>query len=244
MHGILDSVYQTGITAELKEIKVILGKRVRYFDLTYSARRDPLGKINGIMILGVEISEEVATREALLSAKSALEMEKARLKESESRFRELSESMPSLVWVTDGEGRATFFNCRWQEVTGTPTSELLGDGWLNDLFPEDRAMAEKSWLKSRKKKIPYDIEYRLVTKSGEPRWFLARGVPLLRQDGSVYLWVGTTTDIHDQKAAQEEVQDILESMYLAACGRRNLFALRVISKYKIQGELVKGIHPE
>lgn len=65
VHGILDEVYQTGKTAELHEIPVTLTDRLRYFNLTYAARRDTKGEINGVMILGIEVTNEVLSRENL-----------------------------------------------------------------------------------------------------------------------------------------------------------------------------------
>src|SRR6185369_3357367 len=64
VHGILDEVYSTGKTAELREISVTLGDRVRYFNLTYAARRDPAGAPDGIMIMGSEVTGEVLARQA------------------------------------------------------------------------------------------------------------------------------------------------------------------------------------
>ncbi|MES2744689.1 MAG: response regulator [Bdellovibrionota bacterium] len=69
VHGILDNVYQTGETAELREIPVTLGKSLRYFNLTYSARRSGDGAINGVMILGSEVTQQIAAREAIQTAK-------------------------------------------------------------------------------------------------------------------------------------------------------------------------------
>lgn len=71
---ILDDVYRTGVTAELFEIPVTLTDRVRYFNLTYAARRDLDGRIDGIMILGTEVSEQVLTREGQNLQRAALEL--------------------------------------------------------------------------------------------------------------------------------------------------------------------------
>jgi PAS domain S-box-containing protein len=68
VYGLLDGVYQTGKTAELHEIPVTLTDRVRYFNLTYAARRDPNGVIDGVMILGVEVTDQVLNRSALQKA--------------------------------------------------------------------------------------------------------------------------------------------------------------------------------
>ena len=65
VHGILDEVYRTGVTAELHEIPVTVGDRLRHFNLTYAARRDVEGTINGVMICGIEVTEQVADRRHL-----------------------------------------------------------------------------------------------------------------------------------------------------------------------------------
>ena len=65
VHGILDGVYKTGVTASLQEIAVTVGPSVRYFDLTYAAKRDHYGNINGIMILGNDVTEQVIGRDKI-----------------------------------------------------------------------------------------------------------------------------------------------------------------------------------
>jgi len=79
VHGILDNVYKTGVTAELNEIAVTVGGRIRYFNLTYSARRAQEGEIDGVMILGTEVTYQILAREAL--------------KESEYRYRQSQEQL-------------------------------------------------------------------------------------------------------------------------------------------------------
>ncbi len=74
VHGILDDVYRSGKTAELREIPVTLSDRIRYFNLTYSARRDPLGNVDGVMVLGEEVTEQYLNREVFKIQNKALEM--------------------------------------------------------------------------------------------------------------------------------------------------------------------------
>lgn len=74
VHGLLDNVYRTGVTEELREIAVTVGDRVRFFNLTYAARRTPKGQIDGVMILGTEVTEQFLTRESIKTQKEALEL--------------------------------------------------------------------------------------------------------------------------------------------------------------------------
>src|SRR6202000_762954 len=68
VHSILDEVYRTGITAELHEIPVTLTHKLRHFNLTYAARRNEHGKVDGIMILGKEVTDQVVSRNQLQKA--------------------------------------------------------------------------------------------------------------------------------------------------------------------------------
>lgn len=82
VHGILDEVYLTGKTAELVEIPVTVTDRLRYFNLTYAARHDSKGQVNGVMILGIEITDQVLARQNLLKAIDA----STAANEAKSRF--------------------------------------------------------------------------------------------------------------------------------------------------------------
>jgi PAS domain S-box-containing protein len=67
LHGILEKVYRTGKTAELRETP-IKTDGLRYFNLTYAARRDEDGRIDGVMVLGAEVTDQVQAREELKRA--------------------------------------------------------------------------------------------------------------------------------------------------------------------------------
>ncbi|HVK62699.1 MAG TPA: response regulator, partial [Bdellovibrionales bacterium] len=89
VHGILDDVYRTGNTAELFEIPITLTDRLRYFNLTYAARKDDDGRINGVMILGIEVTDQVIARHDLL--------------ENQRRYQLLFEYSPLPKWMVDIE---------------------------------------------------------------------------------------------------------------------------------------------
>lgn len=74
VHGILDDVYRSGVTAHLREIQVTLGNKIRYFNLTYAARKNEFGHPNGIMVLGAEVTDQVEAREGIILAKNEAQM--------------------------------------------------------------------------------------------------------------------------------------------------------------------------
>ncbi|WP_081925875.1 PAS domain-containing protein [Massilia sp. LC238] len=139
-------------------------------------------------------------------AKERKATEKA-LKESEAKFRTIANAMPQMVWSTLPDGYHDYYNDQWYEFTGVQYGSTNGDGW-NDMFhPDDQERAWKRWRHSLATGEPYEIEYRLRHHSGVYRWTLGRALPQRDENGEIVRWMGTCTDIHEQRLAQEALQD-------------------------------------
>jgi PAS domain S-box-containing protein len=128
------------------------------------------------------------------------------LRESEHRWRSLTEALPQLVWTALPDGSCDYFSTQWTQHTGVPQSELLGWRWLETLHPEDRERTRRVWLDSVAGHGPYDVEYRVRRHDGVHRWFKTRGVPIRDGDGNIVKWFGTCTDITDARQAQAELR--------------------------------------
>ncbi|HSN89779.1 MAG TPA: ATP-binding protein [Anaeromyxobacteraceae bacterium] len=119
---------------------------------------------------------------------------------------QLAEAIPQIVWTTDAQGQANWFNRHFAEYTGLGADAGRGPGWLGAVHPDDAPRAAERWAASVASAEPYEIEHRLRRADGVYRWHLTRAAPLRSSDGQVVKWFGTSTDIDDQKRAQEEVQ--------------------------------------
>jgi len=318
VHGILDEVYRTGVTAKLFEIPVTVTDRLRYFNLTYAARRDQDGEISGVMILGTEVTEQVLARRELresqellsfalssaqmgpwsvdlktgkvslsdeasqifgslnqyenvhfgvdefihpddrenvrrvltaaiasasqyedeyriirkdgvvrwLSARGRVRLDQSgyptsltgvviditqrkmaeeSLRLSESKFRTITDAMPQMVWSTPPNGEPDFYNQRWYEFTGVREGSTDGPEWVNVIHPDDQQRASETWMKAVATGQPYEIEYRLRHNSGGYRWVLGRALPVTDDKGNVIRWMGTCTDVHEQKLSAEQL---------------------------------------
>jgi PAS domain S-box-containing protein len=127
------------------------------------------------------------------------------LKESDARFRHLLENLPQMAWTADAKGKVLFFNANWYSYTGMPDGQT--EGWINYIHPEDSAEVLTTWYNAIATGNLYELEYRIKDNvTGTYRTFLERGVPMYAQDGSVKLWVGTYTDIEDQKQILEKIK--------------------------------------
>jgi diguanylate cyclase (GGDEF)-like protein/PAS domain S-box-containing protein len=152
--------------------------------------RDETGRIERWYGTSTDIHESRLAQEQLLV--------------SEARYKALVEASGVIVWRADPAGSITE-SVGWDKVTGQPMEALLGYGWLNQLDPGDREAVTEIWGELIENPRCESAEFRVMTKDGSYRWFLAKAVPLLDEAGHLREWVGTTTDIHDAKLARDRI---------------------------------------
>ncbi len=124
------------------------------------------------------------------------------LRESEQRFRVLVEAYAQAVWETDAAGAVVSDSPSWCARTGQTREEMLGDGWLNAVHPDDRGHVRRQWREAVSARGKYDVEYRLKDRAGGWRWMNVRATPTLNADGTVRQWIGMTIDIDARKRAE------------------------------------------
>src|SRR5258707_1278353 len=81
------------------------------------------------------------------------------LRESEQRWRSLTEALPQLVWSAAPDGACDYFSTQWTEYTGVAERELLGWRWMDVLHPDDRQSIRQIWTDSVAGRRAYDVEY-------------------------------------------------------------------------------------
>lgn len=123
------------------------------------------------------------------------------LRESEVKFRTLTDLVPQFVWMCTPDGLNVYFNQRWVDYTGLTLEESYGKGWNTPFHPDDKQPAWDAWNRAVATGEPYRVESRLRAADGSYRWFLMLGLPL--QEGSGNTWFGTCTDIEELKRAEE-----------------------------------------
>jgi PAS domain S-box-containing protein len=128
----------------------------------------------------------------------------AAMRESEARFRALMQTIPNQVWTAGPEGGLDWFNQKVLDYTGKTQEQLEGDGWGNIVHREDLPRVAQAWAASLVSGAPYEIEFRIRRHDGSFRWHIVRAVPMDGPDGA-RRWLGTNTDIDDQKASQAEL---------------------------------------
>ncbi len=124
-----------------------------------------------------------------------------KIRQSEAQFRRMAEGVPSMVWTATPHGDVDYVNTTMLTFTGTQFQDLVGKGWADYVHPDDVEMAKKAWQQSLQTGDPLSIELRWIGGDGSSRWYLARANPIRDEEGRIAQWLGTNTDIHDQKQA-------------------------------------------
>ncbi|GGF80962.1 hypothetical protein GCM10007301_46330 [Azorhizobium oxalatiphilum] len=165
---------------------------------------------------------------------------------SENRFRLLAQSMPDHVWTATPDGTLDWFNDRTYAYCGRPYGTLDRTAWTVIVHPDDYGPAMLGWVKSRQDSAPYEAELRLKRYDGVYRWHISRAVPVLDAMGNVSRWVGSNTDIEDQKQAEAALADLAASLEARIEARTAELAhaedaLRQSQKMEALGNLTGGV---
>ncbi len=167
------------------------GVRVN-ISITVSPIKDKEGKIIGASKIARDITEQLVARK--------------QIEESEQRFRQLVDSMPQKITNADAEGNVIFYNQQWINETGYSMQELLDGGSKKVMHPEDFERTTDSWQNAVKTGTIFEVECRILNKELGYRWNIARAVPIKDESGKTTMWIGSTTDIHEQKEAKSKAE--------------------------------------
>jgi PAS domain S-box-containing protein len=133
----------------------------------------------------------------------------AELEATEQRYRFLADLMPHIVWTAKPDGNVDYYNQRWFDYTGQDFEVAKDSSWQAVLHPEDVERTVTRWGQSVQTGESFEVECRLKQASEWAfRWHLVRAFPFQTETGEIVQWVGTCTDIHDLKRAQEEVRQL------------------------------------
>ncbi len=146
----------------------------------------------------------------------------AELQKSEAKWRGLVEALPQFVWTTTPDGLCDYMSSQWAQFTGVPIRDLLTLGWLNTIHPDDHRRVEACWQAAAAAGESYDLEYRIIAKDETYRWFMSRGRPVREAPGGpIVQWIGTSTDIDDQKRSEERLEAAVRERTLALAEARD-----------------------
>ncbi len=179
--------------------------------ISVSLTVSPIWDASGVVVGASSIQRDVTER------KRAAE----ELSRREERYRALVMATTSIVWTADRDGRFVEPQLAWEAYTGQPWDEHQGLGWMEALHPEDRATLKAVWLDAGDRRSVYQAVGRIWDRLHQRyRHFAARAAAVRDPDGSVREWIGTLTDVEEQRTSEERLRqtDRLESVGRLAGG--------------------------
>ncbi|MCU0551202.1 MAG: response regulator [Leptolyngbya sp. Prado105] len=143
---------------------------------------------------------------AILAAVDVTERKQSEetLRQSEERYRSLSELIPQLVWIADFNGAMLDVNERWSAFTGLTLEQAQTGGWAAIVHPDDLSILAEAWQTAQQEGTPYQAEGRIRRADGLYRWHLHQAMPLKDRQGQIIKWFGTATDIQDLKEIEAD----------------------------------------
>lgn len=168
--------------------------------VTISPVQDSSGRLIGASKVARDITAQKRTEQAL--------------REGEQRYEAVTDASPVMTWMSGTDGLCHYFNKGWLDFVGRTLEQEAGNGWTENLHPEDRDRCLQVYATNFDARRPFEMEYRLRHHSGQYRWIFDRGVPRYKPDGTFEGYVGGCLDIHDRKEATERIRVADETLRL------------------------------
>lgn len=128
------------------------------------------------------------------------------LLEREQKFRLLADSMPQIVWTANPAGELNYFNQAVSNYSGLSRDEIIHRGWSAIVHDDELKENTHKWLEAISTETDFLIEHRFRKSDGTYRWQLSRAIPQRDEEEKITMWVGTSTDIQDQKMFANELE--------------------------------------
>ncbi len=132
------------------------------------------------------------------------------LRKSEERFRTFARISPVGIFVTDAQGHTEYWNNRLREISGIKTEKYRGGDWFTGVHPDDRERVLCEWFENGKNRATFNSEFRFLDSDGQVTWAIGQAVPILDSQDETIGYVGTITDISEQKKAEDQIMMSLE----------------------------------
>jgi len=215
--GLMSTWLQSVVTKPIMAISDLTRRVMETRDYTLRARKttqDEIGYLadgfNGMLAeIGRRAEELEASNRTLGREVAERRNTEETLRATERRNRTLIEAMTSVVWSADDKGRFGGEQPSWTEYTGQKYGEFSGLGWRSAIEADDRRRVDLAWAQALHKLERFELELKLWHEASRRyRYVNLRAVPIVEANGVVVEWIGTVTDIDDQRQAEAELRKL------------------------------------
>lgn len=191
---ILDKVYETGKPYLGHEVPITIhtGKdetKNSFLDFVYQPTTDGNGEVDGVFVYVVDVTQQVLIRK--------------KVEESEQALRNLIDTLPAMIWITNPNGESNYLNKNWYDYTGQNLKEAEGYGWVDVVHPDDQKATKENFVECNNKREPFSAAFRLRFNDGSFRWVIFSGRPKYDAVGKYEGMLGTVVDVHEEKIKEK-----------------------------------------
>lgn len=154
-------------------------------------------------------SEDDILGAAIIRMKDNLRRFTMEIEKSKEQFREVADSAPVMIWMTDEYKQCNFVNKGWLKFTGRKKEEELGYGWIEGMHPDDYARCTEVFEDAFLQRREYSLEYRFRREDGEYRWVRETGIPRYSAEAKFEGFIGSCIDIHETKIHEQRKDDFI-----------------------------------
>ncbi|UEG52408.1 PAS domain-containing protein [Mucilaginibacter daejeonensis] len=171
------------------------GEAIPCFVTTLLLRDTSTGQPLGSASVVRDMRPELAAQKALI--------------DNEELFRAITTASPAALWMTDAEGSITYVNDIWLNWTGRSFDEHLGQGWVEAVVADDRALAGERFVNDFTQRVFHESQFRIQHTDGTRRWIVCTGHPQYHVDGGFKGYIGACVDISEQMHLQQQKDEFI-----------------------------------
>ena len=188
-------VLRTGVPAHNVEVFIERpdGSRLPVL-VDFAVLKNAQGEVSGAITSFIDITERKQAEE--------------KMRQAEERLRFVMDSMPQKIFTTKPNGDVDYFNPQWTEFTGRSFEQIRDWGWTQFIHPDDLAENVRVWQHSIDTGEPFHFEHRFRRADGEYRWHISRALPMRDAQDRIVMWIGSSTDIHEQQQTANKLQQL------------------------------------
>jgi two-component system sensor histidine kinase/response regulator len=160
------------------------------------------------MSIAATINELIKENKILTEENKRFRSAQATIRESEERFRLISESIHVGVFEIGEAGCCLYTNTSYREIFGLNLVESLAADWREFLHADDREMVSQKWEHAIQEMDHFSMECRIVGSDGKLKWVQVHSKPVFSDSGGRY--TGTIVDITESKLAEDELKSAKE----------------------------------
>ncbi len=168
---------------------------VRWIDARGRCKLDAAGKAVRFPGTAIDITDRKESEQAV--------------RDAADRFRFMAESMPQKIFTATATGEVDYFNRQWMQFTGLSFDQIRNWGWTQFVHPDDLDANLRVWKEAVERVAPFEFEQRFRRHDGVYRWHLSRAHPMRNAAGGLIMWIGSNTDIDDQRRANENLENVV-----------------------------------